>query len=421
MEKIHRKGRSLDTPNDPAEGKDMREHNAASSTSALAAAPGAKRGTSSQTWSLIFNSPSSRHIQRSAPRRVNVPFAENASQFAYLLNITPSRAHASRSFSTTSATSRVFPTRTLWRTHRTSHLYFRTEITPQAPVAHTHLFTQLPHRSIARRRSAPHIRDTSAVSVLSLAKTLSAIKRRRKARHLALRTATRDEDDIPVTRKGKGRAIAAVQQCPVCMQDIEGDPDVITAHIDACLAHAELPRFDDSTDGDADGDTPLETDAHAEGDDDLWEEIETPDGVRRLRLRAGMRSGASALGFAVGNLTVDVEDEIDVEGDDLVAFGAAQFTEADVRAEGSDSKLSGRDTSRSAAKVEADLAIERARRSGDSQALILALENKVQLLMVRQTPYSVSMPLVYSSFRTTHPKVQRSGVAFVSSSTANRR
>jgi E3 ubiquitin-protein ligase RNF220 len=239
---------------------------------------------------------------------------------------------------------------------------------------------------------------------------------------LALRAATRDEEDIPVAGKGKGRAIAAVQQCPVCMHDIEGDPDVVTAHIDACLAYAELPRLDDSTDGDADGDTPLEIDGHAEGDNDLWEESETPDGVRRLRLRAGMRSGASALGFAVGDLTVeDVEDEIDVEGDDLVAFGAAQFTEEDVRAEGSESKLSGRDTSRYAAKAEADSAIGRARRSGDLQAVILALENKVRLLMVRQTPYSVSMTLVYSSFRTTRPKVPRSGVAFVSSSTANRR
>ncbi|KAH9967024.1 hypothetical protein BGW80DRAFT_1438288 [Lactifluus volemus] len=334
VEKIHRKRRSLDIPDDHAEGEDTREHNAAPSTSALAATPGAKRAKRAETRECPI-------CRERIPLRL---LAQHHTLESSRLQTILDHIGDLEGFSD-----------------------------PHAP-AHA--------PSIARRRSAPHIRDTSAVSVLSLAKTLSAIKRRRKARHLALRAATRDEDDIPVAGKGKGRAIAAVQQCPVCMQGIEGDPDVITAHIDACLAHAELPRLDDSTDGDADGDTPLEIDGHAEGDDDLWEESETPDGVRRLRLRAGIRSGASALGFAVCNLTVeDVEDEIDVEGDDLVAFGAAQFTEADVRAEGSDSKLSGCDTSRSASKVEADLAIERAGRSGDLQALVLAYENKVRLLM----------------------------------------
>jgi len=116
--------------------------------------------------------------------------------------------------------------------------------------------------------------------------------------------------------------------------------------------------------------------------DDPWEESETPDGVRRLRLRAGARAGATALGFVVGHEDVeDVEDEIDVEGDDLGAFGAAQFTEADVLAESGQSDLLRHDTSRRTAEVEADLAIERARLGRDSQALIAALERQVRLLM----------------------------------------
>jgi hypothetical protein len=292
-----------------------------------------------------------------------------------------------RPFSTTSATSKVSPTHTRWHTHRTSlvSLYPCTDTR-----SHPHAYYVPNHtlRPIARRRAAPHTRDTSAVSVARLAKTLNAIKRRRKARHLALRAATRDEDEVLVAAKGKGRASSTVEQCPVCMQNIEGDPDVVAAHVDACLAYAELPRPSDSTDGDTDGDALFDIDDYAEDDDGLREESETSDGVRRLQLRTGMRSGASALGFTVRDLTVeDVEDEIDVEGDDLDAFGATQFTEADVRAEGSDSdysKRSGRDTGRYvAAEVEADLAIERARCNGDSQALILALESKVHLLMVR--------------------------------------
>ncbi|KAF8260629.1 hypothetical protein EI94DRAFT_886650 [Lactarius quietus] len=142
---------------------------------------------------------------------------------------------------------------------------------------------------------------------------------------MALRTATRNEDDESLVRKGKARADAR-EQCPVCMQDVEGDPDVIAAHVDACLAHAELGLVDDTDvdEGDVDDDV------------DLWEESEGPDGARSLRFRGGS-SAAAALGFAVGDRTAqDVEDEIDVEGDDLGAFGAAQFTEADVLAEGGD-------------------------------------------------------------------------------------
>ena len=45
--------------------------------------------------------------------------------------------------------------------------------------------------------------------------------------------------------------------------------------------------------------------------------------------------------FAVGDRAVDdVDDEIDVEGDDLSVFEAAHFTEVDVLAEPCDSELS---------------------------------------------------------------------------------
>ena len=95
---------------------------------------------------------------------------------------------------------------------------------------------------------------------------------------------------------------------------MDGDLDVIAAHIDACLAYAELQRPASSIDAEADGDAPLNIEGYGgEGEGDMWEESETPDGVRRLRLRAGARNGAIALGFAVGDRTADdVDDEIDV-------------------------------------------------------------------------------------------------------------
>jgi len=247
------------------------------------------------------------------------------------------------------------------------------------------MLTQPHHRSIVRRRAALHLRDRDDTAAFSprLAKTLSSIKRRRKARHMALRVVTRD-DDVPAVGKGKGRTRAGAEQCPVCMQDVEGDPDVITAHVDACLAHGELHRPGGNMDTEADRDTPLNVDDYAdEGEDDVWEESETPDGARRLRLRSGARAGAVALGFVIGDQAAeDVDDEIDVEGDDLSPFGATQFTEADVLTEGGNLEPSRYDTGRRAEEAEVDLAIERARHREDSQALITALESKVQLLTV---------------------------------------
>jgi len=248
-----------------------------------------------------------------------------------------------------------------------------------------YMLTQPHHRSIVRRRAALHLRDDTAAFSPRLAKTLSSIKRRRKARHMALRVVTRD-DDVPAVGKGKGRTSAAAEQCPVCMQDVEGDPDVITAHVDACLAHVELHRPSGNMDTEAhrERDASLNVDDYAdEGEDDVWEESETPDGARHLRLRSSARAGALALGFVIGDQAAeDVDDEIDVEGDDMSPFGATQFTEADVLTEGGNLEPSRYDTSWRAGEAEVDLAIERARHREDSQALITALESKVQLLTV---------------------------------------
>lgn len=211
---------------------------------------------------------------------------------------------------------------------------------------------------------------------------------------MALRAATRDEDDVPLMGKGKGRA-GAREQCPVCMRDVDGDPDVVAAHVDACLAHAELGLAEghaDDTDTDEGAPQDVDIDGYADredGDDDvdLWEESEGPDGVRRLRLRGGSRAAAAAaaaLGFAAGDWTAE-DDEIDVEGDDLGTFGAAQFTEADVLGEGGDGELSEHDgTGRHAGVVDLDLEIERARHGQDPQELIIALENKIRRFVVRQ-------------------------------------
>ena len=118
-----------------------------------------------------------------------------------------------------------------------------------------------------------------------------------------------------------------------------------------------------------------------------------------------------ALGFAVGDRVVDdIDDEIDVEGDDVSAFGAAHFTEVDVLAEPCDFELSRPDTGRHVTEVGLDMAIERARHGKDSQALNAALESKVQFLMVRQHP-PYRLGKAYSSLTVPRRMVQYWGVA----------
>jgi hypothetical protein len=65
-------------------------------------------------------------------------------------------------------------------------------------------------------------------------KIIHNIKRHRKQRHIKLRDMTKDEEEDDTRRlpcDGSGQTL-----CPVCLQNVRGDQDVMEAHIDACLA-----------------------------------------------------------------------------------------------------------------------------------------------------------------------------------------
>lgn len=145
-----------------------------------------------------------------------------------------------------------------------------------------------------------------------------------------------------------------------------GDPDVVAAHVDACLAHHSMaggsgaasgsggrgagegssstPEMDVNVDVEYDGPSRLDN-------EDIWEETTTPDGHIGLRLRVGgvgsaSRGAAQRLGFVVGSNRsglggggasqgdvdgeVELDVDVDVDGDDEGAFGAEQFREEDV-------------------------------------------------------------------------------------------
>ena len=88
-------------------------------------------------------------------------------------------------------------------------------------------------RSAARARETIHTGVGGSTSTIT--KTIQAIRRNRKQRHVKLREMTRDEEEGlagPVGGRGRGEVV-----CPVCLTAVGGDQDIIDAHVDACLAH----------------------------------------------------------------------------------------------------------------------------------------------------------------------------------------
>jgi hypothetical protein len=66
-------------------------------------------------------------------------------------------------------------------------------------------------------------------------KTLRLVKKHRRERNLKLREVTKDEVTI--------RASATMEDfCPVCQKHVPGDPDVVSAHVDACILHASVSQ-----------------------------------------------------------------------------------------------------------------------------------------------------------------------------------
>jgi hypothetical protein len=205
------------------------------------------------------------------------------------------------------------------------------------------------------------------------------------------------------------------QTCPVCTAPLPGEQDAVDAHIDSCLAHAAMVAED----------AIVRTELGTPEDDseDGWQEVEV-DGVVRLR-PGGRVLQASGIHIRTGDQ--DVEEEIDIDGDDDEAFGVAQFTERDVvplnnvgqateadmdvdvdvdgddEDEGwpqdatvasrtvlqpqresfptPDGRSSSEEDIDARALEQANAAIDIARRSGNRAALLKALEGKIQMLV----------------------------------------
>lgn len=97
-------------------------------------------------------------------------------------------------------------------------------------------------------------------------KTLRTLRRHRKQRCAKLRELTReDEDGVWWGSRRRGYdGSGEGMECPVCVQFVRGDLDVVEAHVDACLANLKLT--DEREEGRESMDVDMDVDVDVDGD-----------------------------------------------------------------------------------------------------------------------------------------------------------
>jgi len=159
-------------------------------------------------------------------------------------------------------------------------------------------------------------------------RTIQNVKRHRKQRGTKLKEMIKEDEEGGPWMKGFTREDIS---CPVCSTVVRGDQDVLDAHVDACLAH-EMQRLEETRQRELQHRRAIE-----EG---IWEGSEDGNGgtyvgnIRGKFLVVQFQHVLKNLDEGAGFYTRDdgkgVDDEIDIDGDDQIAFGDAQFTEGDI-------------------------------------------------------------------------------------------
>ncbi|XP_077393568.1 E3 ubiquitin-protein ligase RNF220a isoform X3 [Festucalex cinctus] len=109
------------------------------------------------------------------------------------------------------------------------------------------------------------------------------------------------------------------QVCPLCSAPLAGSEEEMSRHVEQCLIQREGVLGDDDS-ADMDGDS-------GRG----FEEYEWA-GQKRIRATALLEGGFRATGFATCSIkeSGDSDADLDVDGDDTLEYGKAQYTEADI-------------------------------------------------------------------------------------------
>ncbi|KAG2013343.1 hypothetical protein CC2G_010264 [Coprinopsis cinerea AmutBmut pab1-1] len=266
----------------------------------------------------------------------------------------------------------------------------------------------------ARKSIAP--RTTGMDELVEINKTIQAIKRHRKRRHAKLKEMLKEEEDNFTRRDTWTRGTIGGQiVCPVCSETVRGDQGVLEAHVDVCVAN-ESRRLEEARQ--------QELALQRANMEEEWESLSNAGSG----LYVGDLPGA---GFHRRNReSEDVDEEIDIDGDDEAVYGEQQFTEGDIlpvteRRPGDDGAdgdvdiendeevvvddsperpVNGKsvagpnpdgEASRSISHDDGieglgriHVAIETARKKGDKRAHIAALEAKIKVLETTQVPPS---------------------------------
>ncbi|KAF8914230.1 hypothetical protein CPB84DRAFT_1758762 [Gymnopilus junonius] len=257
------------------------------------------------------------------------------------------------------------------------------------------------------RRSAVKARKSIVTrnvkdSMEQSSKTIMTVKRRRKQRGQKLKELLREEEEGTLSQDSWLKRFTGEEiTCPLCSATVRGDQDVLDAHVDSCLAH-ESQRLEEARQRELLHQRAMEEDTWNMADD-----------------HSNYVGDVRGAGFYHRNDEECVEEEVDIDGDDQIVFGEAQFTEGDivpisgrieeidvdvdVEIEGDnddeaqqaqkslrDLIAAGKrkspqvattpDVSHSSEVDKIELAILNARQRGDEGDLISALENKIRLL-----------------------------------------
>ncbi|KAJ7591649.1 hypothetical protein C8J56DRAFT_936088 [Mycena floridula] len=258
--------------------------------------------------------------------------------------------------------------------------------------------------STSNRRSAVKARKTIGLvpessSLAQTMKTVATIKRNRKQRNSKLRDMTKEDEEGYTVCHSRRRGGRGEILCPVCRTSVRGDDDVLDAHLEACLAD-EIRKHEDERAREMER-FRVENELIV-NEDENWADLE----------HIGHIGNVEGTGFHTRNSNEqDVDEEIDIDGDDSILFGDAQFTERDIlgQAEDVDVEEDGERTLRGlisdgeAIKEEKtpkevkddlltmneidllNLSILAAKRAKDHGMLVLALENKIKHLESTQT------------------------------------
>ncbi|KAF5363313.1 hypothetical protein D9756_000208 [Leucocoprinus leucothites] len=185
-----------------------------------------------------------------------------------------------------------------------------------------------PSTGARSRRSAIKAMKSFATSSMSSAtneqvtKTVQTIQRHRKQRHARFKEMAREEEEGYSERSRWARRTEATSDevmCPVCSRGVRGDQEVIDAHVNSCLADESRRLEEERARRVAQESIVVDDDWGGDYD------VVLPDGA------AGHVGNVRGTGFHTHDPTNrDVEDEVDIDGDDQDTYGEAQFTEGDI-------------------------------------------------------------------------------------------